>query len=417
MEVKDLLVKLEETKAALETSLTEKAKAEVALQLKDIAAQLKAIKQFPDELKAEEITKAIADVKALTDGFDELQLKMKANGGKKEEKSFAEKVQDTLKEKEQDLAALKTQKGAAGVSFDVKAAATVTTANYSGGTVGLTTWDPSFALVPRRTPFLRQLVTVRPLSTQYVAWAEQANRDGGAGNTAEGAAKTQADFDIVEANKKVEKITAYTKVSKEALSDIAFLNSEINNDLVSLINLKLDTDLFGGSGTSPVIKGINTYATTFSVAATGLANAIDNANEFDVLRAAMWQVENAYFTTNYILLNPIDVAKIDMLKSTTNEYLAAPFGSQYMFKMFYGVPVIANNAVTAGNFLVGDFTKSNLGMREDVNIQIGYENDDFTKNLITILAEVRAVHYIKSNHTAAFVKGVFSTAKTALETA
>lgn len=417
MEVKDLLVKLEETKAALETSLTEKAKAEVALQLKDIAAQLKAIKQFPDELKAEEITKAIADVKALTDGFDELQLKMKANGGKKEEKSFAEKVQDTLKEKEQDLAALKTQKGAAGVSFDVKAAATVTTANYSGGTVGLTTWDPSFALVPRRTPFLRQLVTVRPLSTQYVAWAEQANRDGGAGNTAEGAAKTQADFDIVEANKKVEKITAYTKVSKEALSDIAFLNSEINNDLVSLINLKLDTDLFGGSGTSPVIKGINTYATTFSVAATGLANAIDNANEFDVLRAAMWQVENAYFTPNYILLNPIDVAKIDMLKSTTNEYLAAPFGSQYMFKMFYGVPVIANNAVTAGNFLVGDFTKSNLGMREDVNIQIGYENDDFTKNLITILAEVRAVHYIKSNHTAAFVKGVFSTAKTALETA
>jgi hypothetical protein len=37
--------------------------------------------------------------------------------------------------------------------------------------------------------------------------------------------------------------------------------------------------------------------------------------------------------------------------------------------------------------------------------------------LVTILAEMRAVHYIKSNHTAAFVKGTFSTAKTALETA
>jgi HK97 family phage major capsid protein len=330
--------------------------------------------------------------------------------------SFGEQVGEALKAKSEELKSL-SAKSVQNVNFEVKAAATMTSANYSGGTVGLTTWDPSFALVPRRTPFLRQLVNVRPVSTQYVAWAEQANRDGGAGNTAEGAAKSQADFDIVEANKKVEKITAYTKASKEALADISFLQSEINSDLVSLLNLKLDTDLFGGSGTSPVIKGINTYATTFSVAATGLANAIDNANEFDVLRAAIWQVENAYFTPNYILLNPIDVAKIDMLKSTTNEYLAAPFGSLYMFKMFYGVPVIANNGVTAGNFLVGDFTKANLGIREEINIQIGYENDDFTKNLVTILGELRAVSYIKSNHTAAFVKGVFSTAKAALETA
>lgn len=420
MEIKELVEKLNETKTALEakakSDATQAAKEEVALQMKAIDEKIAAINQLPTDLKAEDLKKSIEDVKTLTTDFDALQLKMKQGSGV-EKKSFAEKVQDTLKEKAQDLLNLKSKKGGEGISFDVKAAGTMSLGNYSGGTVGLTTWDPSFAPVPRRTPFLRQLVTVRPLSSSYVAWAEQANRDGGAGNTAEGAAKTQADFDIVEANKKVEKITAYTKVSKEALSDIAFLNSEINNDLVSLINLKLDADLFGGSGTSPVIRGINTYASTFSVASTGLANGIDNANEFDVLRAAMWQVENAYFTPNYILLNPIDVAKIDMLKATDNQYLAAPFGSQYMFKMFYGVPVIANNAVTAGNFLVGDFSKSNLGIREDINIQIGYENDDFTKNLVTILAEMRAVHYIKSNHTAAFVKGVFSTAKAALETA
>lgn len=409
---------LKAQKEALEVKASEAgataAKAEVEKAKTELSGSIESVKKI-----AEEATTAAASVKStadkLTEGFDAMQLKMKqaAQG----QKSFSESVDEVLKTKANELANMKANKSSQGVSFDVKAAATMSTGNYSGGTVGLTTWDPSFALVPRRTPFLRQLVTVRPVSNQYVAWAEQANRDGGAGNTAEAAAKTQADFDIVEANKKVEKITSYIKVSKEALDDIGFLRSEINNDLLSLINLKLDADLFGGSGTTPVIKGINTYATTFSVAATGLANAIDNANEFDVLRAAMWQVENAYFTPNYILLNPIDVAKIDMLKATTNEYLVAPFGGQYMFKMFYGVPVISNNGVTAGNFLVGDFTKSNLGIREDVNIQVGYENDDFTKNLVTILAEMRAVHYIKSNHTAAFVKGVFSTAKSALETA
>lgn len=416
MEIKEFEQKLGELKTGLEAkqaeAATNAAKAEVEKQLKEVNEKIASIKRLPEGVDVKQMED---NLKKTIEGFDAFQEKYK--NAQTSQKSFNDVVGEQLITNAESIKSLKANKGNGGVNFDVKAAATMTLGNYSGGTVGLTTWDPSFALVARRTPFLRQLVNVRPVSSAYVAWAEQANRDGGAGNTAEGAAKTQADFDIVEANKKVEKITAFTKVSKEALDDIKFLQSEINTDLLSLINLKLDTDLFGGSGTTPVIRGINTYATTFSVAATGLANAIDNANEFDVLRAALWQVENAYFSPNYILLNPIDVAKIDMLKATTNEYLVAPFGGQYMFKTFYGVPVIANNVVTAGQFLVGDFTKSNLGIREEVNIQIGYENDDFTKNLVTILAEMRAVHYIKSNHTAAFVKGTFSTAKAALETA
>ena len=393
-----------------------KAKELIALEVKEAKDKAEAAEKKAAELE-EKLKTADEIAKKQQEHLDALDIRIQKGLKKPEnEKSFSEKLYDSLKEKEQALGELKNIKKD-GVGFNVKAAATMTLGNYSGGTVGLTQWDPSFTLVPRRNPFLRQLVTVRPVSDKYVAWAEQANRDGGAGNTAEGTAKTQADFDIVEANKQVEKITAFTKVSKEALADIGFLQSEINNDLLSLINLKLDTDLLSGSGSTPVIKGINSYATTFSVASTGLENAIENANEWDVLRAAIWQVRNGYFEPNYIIMNPIDVAKADMLKATTNEYLIHQAAGQYMFKSFYGIPVIENNGMTAGNFLVGDFTKSNLGIREEVNIQIGYDGDDFTKNLITILAEMRAVHYIKSNHTKAFVKGTFSTAKAALETA
>jgi HK97 family phage major capsid protein len=301
-------------------------------------------------------------------------------------------------------------------AFDVKAAASMSTANYSGGTVGLSSWDSGFALVARRSPFLRQIMSTRAISSKYVAWVEQANRDGGAGQTAEGAAKTQADFDLVESNKVVEKITAYSKVTKEMLDDISFVQGEINNDLRSLVELKLDTDLFGGSGTTPALKGINTYATTFA-APTGLALAIDNANELDCLRAAMAQIELAYFNPNYILVHPADLARIDSLKDSQNNYIAHQAAGQWMFRSFYGIPVISNAGVTQGNFLVGDFTKSNLGIREDINISIGYDQDDFTKNFVTILAEVRAVHYVKSNHTTAFVKGAYATVKAALETA
>jgi HK97 family phage major capsid protein len=370
--------------------------------------------------EAKELGEKIAELKNAAEvqqkHLDELTARQKdIKLGAEKSKSIEEQAHDILIAKKDDLSAMISNKYA-NVKFDIKAAATMTTANYSGGTVGLSQWDSAFALVPRRMPKIRQIVNSFSCGAKYVAWAEQANRDGGAGNTAEGAAKTQADFDIVEANKLVEKITAYTKVSKEALADISFLQREINNDLVSLIEAKLDTDLYAGSGTTPVIKGIYTYATTFS-APSGLGLAVDNANELDALRAAICQVENAFFSPNYIILHPTDVAKIDMLKSTTNEYLTHQAAGQFMFKSFYGLPIVSSTVVTQGTFLVGDFTKSNLGIREEINIQVGFDGSDFTNNLVTILAEARAVHYIKSNHTAAFVKGTFSTVKAALETA
>jgi HK97 family phage major capsid protein len=370
--------------------------------------------------EAKELGEKIAELKNAAEvqqkHLDELTARQKdLKIGAEKNKSIDEQAREIIIAKKDDLAAMISNKYA-NVKFDIKAAATMTTGNYSGGTVGLSQWDSAFALVPRRMPKIRQIVNSFACGAKYVAWAEQANRDGGAGNTAEGSAKTQADFDIVEANKLVEKITAYTKVSKEALADISFLQREINNDLVSLIEAKLDLDLYSGSGTTPVIRGIYTYATTFS-APSGLGLAVDNANELDALRAAICQVENAFFSPNYIILHPTDVAKIDMLKSTTNEYLTHQAAGQFMFKSFYGLPIVSSTVVTQGTFLVGDFTKSNLGIREEINIQVGFDGSDFTNNLVTILAEARAVHYIKSNHTAAFVKGTFSTVKAALETA
>ena len=56
-------------------------------------------------------------------------------------------------------------------------------------------------------------------------------------------------------------------------------------------------------------------------------------------------------------------------------------------------------------------------VREDVNISIGYENDDFTKNLVTILAEARVAMYVKSNYKKAVVYGDITTAIVALDPA
>lgn len=291
--------------------------------------------------------------------------------------------------------------------MEVKAAGTMTiTGNYSGGTVGLSTLEPGFTRVQRRMPFLRQIVNVANTISKFITWIEQANPDPGeAGTTAEGTAKTQTDFDVVETSMEVKKITAYIKISKEMVADLPFMQGEVNGELVELVNLKLDEQILLGSGLTTNLKGITEYAPAFD--AGSLANTIAGANNFDVLRVAIMQIALANFNANYILMNPEDTAAMDLTKDGEGRYLMPPFTSQNGM-VIKGIPIIENNGVPAGEYFVGDFTKSNLRIREDVNIQVGYENDDFTLNLFTVLAELRAVHYIKTNHINAFVHGTFT---------
>lgn len=381
------------------------------------------------EAKAKEIETAIKDRASAEDvetlkgqlneigvQLDAIQLKQK--GGQANQKSFAEQISESLEANKDKFAQMKSDKSTGNVLFDVnlKAVGTMTTGNYTGGTVGLTTFDPLFARLVRRQPFLRQIVTTRPVSTRYVSWAEQATPEGGAAATAEGAAKSQADFNIVEASSEVRKITSYIKVSKESLDDIKLLRSEIDTELVELLNLKLDADLLSANGTAPNLKGILTYATTFNPASTVFEDVIEQANNFDVVRAAVATLANNSFEANYVLINPLDAGLMDMTKvgATDGRYVMPPFYSADGQRIA-GLSVITNPGVTAGDFVIGDFSKCNLAMREEINIQVGYENDDFTKNLVTILGELRATHYIKTNHQGAFLKGTFATVAAALE--
>lgn len=333
------------------------------------------------------------------------------------EKGIVKSFEAELKEQvEANKTALKelqdNQNGKVG--FTMKAAGTMTVgSNYSGGTVGLTSWDNQFARIQRRQPFMRELVNLITTDNMYIAWAEQKNADPGtAGTVAEGATKPQTDFDIVEASAKIEKIAVNIKVSKEALSDIKFLQGEINTELRELVELRLDDQILSGNGVSPNLKGILEIAPTFAAVST-LALLVPTPNRFDVLVAAVAQLAAANFYGDTVVINPADYYAMQLTKETTGGYILPPFQSADGMTIA-GLKVVANNGVTAGTFLAGDFKKATLAIREDLNIQVGYSNDDFVKNLVTVLAELRAVLFVKSNYYNAFVKGTFSTAITAL---
>lgn len=398
----------EEVVSRIEAKINEKAEGFVSKEeLTAIKNDLNSVKELAEKSDLTEVKTTIAKIEGMVEGL-------------KEEKSTPSTIVRNLGEAISNAYAksidkIKSLGAGQTIDLDIKAAGTMTiTDNYSGGTVGLSTLEGGLTRVQRRAPFLRQLVNAAGTASRFVVWIEQANPDpGAAGTTAEGALKTQTDFDLVERSRQVQKISAFIKVSKEMLSDIAFMRGEINNELMELVSLKLDEQILLGNGSGSNLTGIDLNATAW--AAGSFAAQIQNANNADVLRVAISQIQQANFSANYILLNPADAAALELTKTSSGEY-TYPINMVYgMPKTIYGIPVIENNLIPAGTFYVGDFTKSNLRVREDMNIQVGYVNDDFTKNLITILCEARAAHFVKVNHYGAFVKGNFATAKAALE--
>jgi len=265
--------------------------------------------------------------------------------------------------------------------------------------------------IQRRTPFVLDLVQSGTINSNLWQWVEQKSPEGGAGMTAEGTKKSQADFNLELAEASVKKVTAFIKVTKEMLDDVDLLRSEIEQELTEIIRLKVDEQLLSGDGTSANLTGILENATPWSV--TGFAGTIVAPNKADVLRIAINQIDVNQFQANAILVHPSDATQMDLDKTTEGAYVLRPYTNSDS-TVIKGIPVIMNTGIAQGTFLVGDFTKSGVRFKEGLTINVGYENDDFTKNFVTILAETRLVHRVKSNHYGAFVTGDFATAITAI---
>ena len=350
------------------------------------------------------------EVATLKANLEEVALKvldLETKGSSVEETAT---LKTMLESKKDELARMKEKSGSS-VQFVLKAAGTMALSTNTTGQIPQAEREAGITRIVRRNPFILELVNVGTIMSNVWEWVEQKNIDGGAAMTAEGAAKSQADFDVVVASANVKKVTAFIKITKEMLDDVELMRSEIDQELTELIQLKIDEQLLNGTGATVNLIGINQNATAYAAGAFALL--IPTPNNFDVLRTAINQVRVNLFEPSYIVLHPTDLTAMDLAKASDGHYVLPPFASNDG-TIISGIRVVANVGVAIDSFLVGDFSKSGVRFKEGLTINVGYENDDFTKNLVTILAEARLVQRVKSNHYGAFVKGVLSAARTAL---
>jgi HK97 family phage major capsid protein len=292
-------------------------------------------------------------------------------------------------------------------AFEIKADMT-TGADFTGSVIAADR-VPGYKFDPTRPQHIRELLAQGSTTSDVVRYVKESGYSNGADITAEGATFTQSDFDMTATDANVKKIGTYFRISEEMLADTAQLTSYLSSRAPEKLLDVEDAHVLSGN----TLGGIENSATVF--AAGSLADAVDNANEFDVIVASLNQLALANYNADTILLNPTDFHKILLLKDTQNNYLKDQVYSGLQ-PVFMGVKVVLNSAISAGNFLIGNFgVGTQLWVRDGINVEFFKEDGTNVRDgfvTVRVSERIALTNYLPN----AFVKGDFATAKAALET-
>ena len=279
-------------------------------------------------------------------------------------------------------------------SRQIKARSLFTLSDTSGGALSDTQFAGLLAGGLVRPPKIRDLLTVVPVMSDQVEYVTESSRTAAAAAVAEATATTGAtglkpEGGIVFAKvvQSIKTIALWVPATTRVIADAPQLRAYIDEYLGADIQTELEDLIVAGDGTGENFTGLMVVAGTQTLAApVGPASNLDN------IRKAMTLVRvNARTEPTAVVLNPTDAQNIDLLKENNeaNNFVGpGPYGVGAA--RLWGVPVVETDALAAGTALVGDFSKAVLFDRQSLNISLGTINDQFVRNMITVLGEIRA---------------------------
>jgi HK97 family phage major capsid protein len=169
------------------------------------------------------------------------------------------------------------------------------------------------------------------------------------------------------------------------LADAPAIVSYIDTRARDGLAQRIDAQLLNGNGNSPNLSGLTDTGNFTAYTATSddlLVDAINRA-KYD-----LWALGNMPDT---VIVNPADWGAMERTRegSGTGMYLYGTPGTMASVNPF-GLQVVLSNNMASGKFLVGAIRSSTaLYVRSGATVEMGYVNDDFTKNLVTIRVEER----------------------------
>ncbi|WP_151764934.1 phage major capsid protein [Acinetobacter soli] len=359
-------------------------------EVKGIAEDFKGKREHGDKIAegakqaADEAITKLNELKARVDEVEQKAAR-RPNEQPDEQKSLGRQFVESDQFK--SLTGSAGQRGKANLEIKATITSANTNAAGSAGDLVQTTRIAGIIAPPDRRMTIRDLLMPGRMDGNALEYVKETGFTNNAGMVAEGALKPQSDlkFDLVSTTAKV--IAHHMKASRQILDDASQLQSYIDGRLRYGLAFKEEQQILNGDGTGQNLLGIIPQASAY-VRPAGVIPSSETI--IDTLRYAMLQAILAEFPASGHVLNPIDWTSIETLKDTTGQYIIGnPQGT--LNPTLWGLPVVATQAITAGKFLTGAFSMgAQIFDRWLSRVEVATENeDDFIKNLVTILAEER----------------------------
>lgn len=245
--------------------------------------------------------------------------------------------------------------------------------------------------LPRRPLTMADLVTVGDTSSDLVEYVEQTGRTNNAAETAEagatgdgsGAAPESAVAFAVK-NTPVQDVTHFIPATRNAISDAGQMQTIINAEVVDGVRERLDTQLAGGNGTAPNLRGIYNTAGI-------LTRALGVDSRSDAVHKAITDIRLQFFEPEIIGLHPNDAQDLFLEKDANGAYIYGP-PSAPVRASIWGLRPVVSPVFTNGTPLLGSFRRgATLWVRDGVSVAVSDQHSDFfTRRMIAVLGVMRA---------------------------
>lgn len=299
-----------------------------------------------------------------------------------------------------------------------KAVGTVTNASGTGTAPALfVTQETGVPPVNYRIPTLLDRVNIIPTSQAVLAYTEAEPKEGDLGWVEETGSKPQFDIKWTTRYAEPKKVAGWIRVTEEALQDIPFLEHTITETLRRRHELKRETAIINGTGSSGQPKGVLGYATSWAGSYTGISNSITCPKFMDVVWAMATKIYTTHnfndempYIANTVLVTPqMFLSEFKTAKDNNGAYLY-PMAQLFDAVVIDGMLIMPHHAMAAGNIFVGDLTRYNVSNYQPYTIKVSNNvADDFIKNQWVILAESRGHYFVKNFDEKAFMTGSYAT--------
>jgi HK97 family phage major capsid protein len=255
-----------------------------------------------------------------------------------------------------------------------KDVADMTLSNNLTGTSQIS-YVPSNLLRSFYNPHLYDVFRIIPTATGNVTFPRGNSPvgEGSFGAQTEGNSKSQVDYDVTMVNVAVPFIAGFTKVSRQMLQDLPFLQAYLSQSLVEDWNRAVNTRFL-----NTIASGSTALSTSATVNAEKMIDGI--AQHMDLGLG----MPNVILTTH--------ASWATLMKTKPSDY-SVPGGVTIGANgetRIVGIPVVPHSQVTGSRFYVINTEAFGIAQASALSVRsTEFDDKDFQKNLITYRAEAR----------------------------